>query len=184
MSTIQRADPPTVLAVDDLSEYLELYEQRLDDGYEVRTADSGSAALDALDGVDVVLLDRDMPDLSGDEVLARIHDRDYDPQVAIVSATEPDTDIYDVGYDAYLVKPVDEDELNRTVASLVRRATYFDALDELYDYSRRRATGSAAADDTADVDAEIAALRDTVDDVAAEFDVEDFRASYHRLIDE
>ncbi|MFB6105679.1 MAG: response regulator, partial [Halobacteriaceae archaeon] len=63
---------PTVVVVDDEEGIAEAYSYWLSDEYDVRTAQSGAGALETIDeDVDVVLLDRRMPDRSGDEVLDR-----------------------------------------------------------------------------------------------------------------
>lgn len=195
------ADQPTVLAVDDLPEYRRLYERRLGDDYEVITAENGSVALEALgDAVDIVLLDRSMPDMSGDEVLEAIRDANHDCRVAMVTANEPDEDVIDTGYDAYLVKPVTGDELVRTVERLLARSSYEAQLQELYTLcvkrAKARADGGAddaieplgAGDDadaeTADVAAieeRIREIRERVDETVSSFDTADYRASFRDL---
>lgn len=134
------AERATVLAVDDLPEYRRLYERRLGDDYEVLTAESGEAALRMLDDrIDVVLLDRSMPDMSGDEVLATIRAEGYPCRVAMVTANEPDDDVIDLGFDAYLVKPVTTGELNRTVQRLLARTSYEAHMQELFTLCVERA---------------------------------------------
>jgi len=59
-----------VLIVDDEPDLADLYASWLPEQYAVVTAYDGRGALDALDGsVNVVLLDRRMPGMSGDEVV-------------------------------------------------------------------------------------------------------------------
>lgn len=78
----------------------------------MKTASSGEKALELLDcAVDVVLLDRNMPGLSGDEVLREISRRGYECRVAMVTAVTPQSDIFDVEIEDYLVKPIHRDEL-------------------------------------------------------------------------
>ena len=74
--------------------------------------------------VDVVLLDRLMPGMSGDEVLETIRERRLDCRVAMVTAVEPDFDIIPMGFDAYLTKPLRREELRRTVRTLLARTSY------------------------------------------------------------
>ena len=70
---------PTILVVDDERQLADLYATWVGDDYAVRTAYDGQSALEQADeAVDVVLLDRHMPDLTGDEVLGRIRDRGLD----------------------------------------------------------------------------------------------------------
>ena len=166
----------TVLAVDDLQDYLNVYEHRLDDRYDVRTANGGEAALDVLSSdVDVVLLDRDMPGVSGDDVLAAIRDAGYDCRVAMVTANEPDEDVVGLGYDAYLRKPVSGDDLTDVVDRLLSLSTYVDAVDAFREASERRAAGEHD-------DAErVRELRDRADDVADGFDPRDYRVVFRDL---
>lgn len=115
----------TLLVVDDDPQILDLYKQYLSEDYTVRQAIDGESALERLgETVDVVLLDRRMPDRSGDEFLSHIRKRGYDCPVGMVTAIEPAVDILDLGFDDYIVKPVTREELIELVASLLRRVTY------------------------------------------------------------
>lgn len=118
------SDTPTVLVVEDERELADTYAAWLTDSYDVRTAYDGESALERLDGVDVVLLDRRLPGVTGDEVLDAIRERDADCQVAMVTAVEPDVDVFELGFDDYLVKPALRDDLEDLVERLCRRATY------------------------------------------------------------
>jgi len=118
-------DPPTVLIVEDEPQMLQLYRDYLDNGYSVRTAISGEEAFEQYDdSIDLVLLDRRMPGMSGDEVLAELRDRGFDGPIAMVSAVDPDVDIVDLSCDDYLVKPSSKEEFTTFVSTLLRRATY------------------------------------------------------------
>lgn len=118
------AGPTTVLVVDDEPSLVDLYRRWLDGDHDVRTATGGTEALDELTAdVDVVLLDRQMPGLSGDDVLDAIREREVDCRVAMVTATDPGLDVVDLPFDDYLTKPVSEAELRRAVQRL-------DALNE------------------------------------------------------
>jgi DNA-binding response OmpR family regulator len=110
----------TVLIVDDDREVVRTYRRYLDETYTIREAYDGESALAELDGdVDIVLLDRLMPGLSGGETLERIRDRGYDVRVAMVTAVDPDFDIVDMGFDDYVTKPTTRDELVGTVEELL-----------------------------------------------------------------
>jgi len=114
------ADPATVLVVDDEPDVTEVYAMWLNGEYRVRTANGGPEAVESMDeDVDVVLLDRRMPEMNGDEVLERIREDGYDCKVAIVTAVDPDFDIVDLPFDAYLTKPLMTEDLNRIVERLV-----------------------------------------------------------------
>ncbi|GAD53596.1 hoxA-like transcriptional regulator [Halarchaeum acidiphilum MH1-52-1] len=179
---------PTVLAVDDLDEYLQLYEAQLGDEYRVRTVSKAADALDLIDEtIDVVLLDRNMPDMSGDEVLERIRDAGHDCRVALVTAVEPDRDVVDMGFDASLVKPVSRDRLRDTVERLLRRTRYDDELTALYDLCAKRAShtdrGETDVEAYNDLVAEIGERRRAVDAAAAEFTPDDYRAAFRDIPD-
>ncbi len=113
----------TVLIVEDEEDVADTFRMWLDDIYEVTVAYSGSGALDKLEQVevDVVLLDRLMPGLSGDEVLERIETEGFDCRVAMVTAVEPDFDIVEMGFDEYITKPSSPEELRDTVEGLLER---------------------------------------------------------------
>jgi len=63
--------------------------------------------------VDVVLLDRMMPGMSGQEVLAAIRERGLDCRVAMVTAVDADFDVIEMGFDEYLGKPRTETNSKR-----------------------------------------------------------------------
>jgi DNA-binding response OmpR family regulator len=118
-----------VLIVDDDRDLADLYATWLQDDYYTRTVYSGRDALDELhDGIDVVLLDRRLPDIPGDEVLVTLRDRGMDCRVSMVTAVNPGFDILELGFDDYLTKPIDREELRRTVERLVD----IDSYDALY----------------------------------------------------
>ena len=122
----RRGTGATILVVDDEEEVADLYTVHLEDRYEVRTTYSGEEALEAIDGsVDVVLLDRRMPDISGDEVLERIRERGLDSRVVVVTAIEPDFDIVDMEFDDYITKPADRS----TLQEVVERQLVYDSYD-------------------------------------------------------
>jgi DNA-binding response OmpR family regulator len=150
-------DRTTILVVDDeevVRESFALYLEPV--GYAVRTVDSGEAALAAVDDdVDVVLLDRRMPDRSGDEVLEEIRARNVDCQIALVTAVDPDFDIVTIDCDDYLVKPVDRDDLVETVERL-------ELLDE-YDEAQRELSTLRVKRNVLEVEKHPSALEDSVE---------------------
>ncbi|PSP18009.1 DNA-binding protein [Halobacteriales archaeon QH_10_67_13] len=134
-------ETPTVLVVEDEADLVEMYELWLAGEYDIRTALDGQTGLEALDAeVDVVILDRRMPGLSGDEVLKHIDAEGFDCRVAMVTAVEPDFDILEMGFDAYLPKPVGQEQLRTTVERLLERAAYDNRLQEYYALVEKQAT--------------------------------------------
>lgn len=124
---------PTVLVVEDERELADLYHTWLKEAYSVRTAYNGEEALTELnDELDVVLLDRRMPDISGDEILEQIREESLNCRVAMVTAVEPDVNIVDMGFDDYLLKPISKADLNSTVEWLTSLTSYDELLQEYY----------------------------------------------------
>jgi len=133
-------DTPSVLIVEDEPDLANLYAAWLEDDCDVETAYDGSEALEAIDGaIDVVLLDRRMPGLSGDTVLETIREQSLECRVAMVTAVEPDFDIVELGFDDYLVKPVSKDELVDIIDQLLLRATDDEQLQELFALASKKA---------------------------------------------
>ena len=120
-------DRPTVLVVDDDSETADRYTKFLAEEYTVLTAYSGEAALEVVSPeVDVVLLDRRMPGISGEDVLKTIRERSIDCRIVMVTGVDPDVDILDLPFDDYLVKPVTRERIHDAVSRMLVR----DACDE------------------------------------------------------
>jgi DNA-binding response OmpR family regulator len=115
------ADDATILVVDDEPNVADAYALRLRTEYgNVETAYGGEKALEVVDdSIDVVLLDRRMPNVTGDDVLEEIRSRELSCHVAMVTAVEPDFDIVEMGFDDYVVKPVDRDELFGVVEKML-----------------------------------------------------------------
>lgn len=170
---MNRPDPPVVLVVEDEPDVAETYVRWLGD-YAVRRAETGADALAQLDEtVDVVLLDRMMPGMSGAEVLEEIRSREVDCRVAMVTAVDPGFDIIEMGFDEYITKPPDREQLVGTVDRLCHRATLDDDLQEYYSLVARRSTLEAefaesrleSNDEYAELVERIATHRAAVDDV-------------------
>jgi DNA-binding response OmpR family regulator len=185
-------EPATVLVVDDEPDVADAYAAQLDGEYDVSTAYGGEKALDTLDeSVDVVLLDRRMPGVSGDEVLERIRDRGLECRVAMVTAVDPDFDIIDMPFDDYVIKPVSRDELFGTVERLLTAAEYESKLRSYYSLAAKHATllGNkpeselAESEAFASLESEMEGLQSDLDATVSEFDDEDFEAAFRDLDD-
>ncbi|WP_255191509.1 HalX domain-containing protein [Natronobeatus ordinarius] len=131
---------PEVLVVDDETRLADLFAAWLETEWSVATAYDGEEALEKLtDSVEVVLLDRRMPGISGDEVLEEIREAGYDCRVVMVTAVDPDFDIIEMGFDDYLVKPVSKDDLHEIVNSVLRRSSYAADVQEYYSLVSKKA---------------------------------------------
>ncbi|WP_276260019.1 HalX domain-containing protein [Haloglomus litoreum] len=180
----------TVLVVDDEPDLADLYAAWLDEGHETRVAYGGNEAIEAFDeDIDVALIDRLMPEMSGDEVLRHIRETGYDCQVAMVTAVEPDFDIIEMGFDDYLVKPILRDELLAAVSNLFSRADYDSQLRDLYALVSKRAAlvtqkseeELSSSEEYRELEARIEALQSELDRTATELDSDDFEVAFRKL---
>jgi DNA-binding response OmpR family regulator len=108
---------PTAVVVDDEKEVADAYALRLRGLCDVETVYDGPSALRAVEGepVDLVLLDRHMPGMSGDEVLGELNDRGYEARVIMVTAIDPGFDVLGMPFDDYLCKPVDREDIREVI---------------------------------------------------------------------
>ena len=172
---MSNADRPTVLIVEDEPDVAETYRLWLADAYEVRWAEDGEEALSMVDGADVVLLDRMMPRMSGDEVLAELRRRGVECRVAMVTAVDPDFDIIEMGFDEYVSKPPTREGLRDTIETLLERDDYAEQVQQYRSLIAKRAAlvaekspGELAASDAFDdleerIERKRAALEDEQD---------------------
>lgn len=181
---------PTVLVVEDETELVKTFGRWLGSEYEVITATSADAALNAInETVDVVLLDRRLPDRPGGEVLQKIREEGYDCRVAMITAVDPDVDILDMEFDDYIVKPVPQDELLAIVSRLLSLAKYNDRVKQSFRLASKLAVleaekSSQALQQNPDYQAKREKLEDLnedIDDLLAEFDEGSFAVAYRDL---
>ena len=169
---MSESDSPVVLIVEDEPAVAEGYELWLEGEYETKRAADGAEALEVVDEtVDVVMLDRMMPELSGEQVLAKVRERELDVRVVMVSAVEPDFDVIEMGFDAYITKPPDREELLETIDGLIHRAELDDDLQEYYSLMERKSTLEAQKTEAELAEsAEYAELQERIDSARAEAD--------------
>jgi DNA-binding response OmpR family regulator len=124
MSEYERS--PRILVVEDDQDIADVLQRSLRmEGYEVRTAGDGLAALDEAHGFlpDVVILDLGLPRLDGIEVARELR-RDDDVPILMLTARdalESRVEGLDAGADDYLVKPFERQELLARIRALLRR---------------------------------------------------------------
>ena len=129
----------TVLVVDDEQRFVEAHARMLPEQYAVRKASGGHEALDIIDDtIDIVLLDREMPGLDGDEVASKIRNRGLDCRIVLLTAVEPDVDIIELGIQDYLTKPVDENELTECIEELLEWEEYDNPTADFFALSNKR----------------------------------------------
>src|SRR3989442_14136195 len=97
------------------------------ESYEVVTAYDGEAALRKVrdDAPDLVILDMQLPRMSGDEVCRRIRETSALPIIMLTGRKEEEEKarLLDLGADDYLTKPFGKKELVARVRAVLRRAS-------------------------------------------------------------
>jgi CheY-like chemotaxis protein len=125
-------DRRQILIVDDYPGALYMRSRILSDaGYEVLEATRGEQALSIAlaQRPSLVLLDVNLPDISGTEVCARLKRDPITAGIPVIQITAAEISPHAQqegmasGADAYLVEPVDQVTLLRSVVNLLERAT-------------------------------------------------------------
>jgi len=119
--------PKKILTVDDSKIVLDISEFVLTSaGYRVYTAVGGSEALEILgrQKIDLILVDINMPGMDGYELTSAIRSDDQFKAIPIIIVTteaeaKDKEKGFDVGADAYIVKPIVPEELLAHVKLLV-----------------------------------------------------------------
>jgi CheY-like chemotaxis protein len=167
----------TVLVVDDERDIADLYSTWLTEDYEARTAYGPHEALEKADeDVDVVFLDRQMPEMTGDEVLEELRRRQLDCRVVMVTAVDPDFDIVDMPFDEYLTKPVMLDDLRDATERMRTRESYDEQMQEFFALASKKATLESEKDP--------AELRENEEYTELDSEVENMRREADRTVDE
>ncbi len=115
-----------ILVVDDDHDHLRLVSRALNhEGYQVTAVDSGEKALLSIQmrTPDLLILDVNMPGISGIETLKKLRENQYYVAVIFVSANDKPEDVVaglDAGADGYIRKPFDIRELISRVRALFR----------------------------------------------------------------
>jgi CheY-like chemotaxis protein len=130
---------PRALLVDDEKEVADAYALRLRGLCDIETVYHGEDALSAAEHhqFDVVLLDRHMPGMSGDEVLATLSEREFDGRVIMVTAIDPGFDVLDMPFDDYLCKPIEREDIRAAVTQQCTILGY-ETLGEYFSVESRR----------------------------------------------
>ena len=122
--------PVRVLLVDDDPDMLQLLEEIIQEGFrdevQIRTTSDPKEARRRLESeiVDLLVTDLEMPEISGLELLRCAKRKNAWTQVLLVtghSNLDALTNAMDLGASDYLTKPIDQDELEEVVTSILRR---------------------------------------------------------------
>jgi two-component system response regulator AdeR len=131
-----------VLIVEDNPELADLFAMWLSTTYHVDTAYKPEEALRKLDSsVDIILLDRQISNYSGPQVIQEVRDDRSHIRVAVITATEPEFDDYivETEFDDYIVKPVSCEDLIEVTSDLVTREQYTELINNLHRLSKKKA---------------------------------------------
>ena len=131
MNLQMRNQPATVLLVDDYPDTLEMWTLYLrSHGYAVTTADNGidALAMARAQHPNLVILDLDLPGISGYEVARRLRGGDDTSEIPLIAATgysadQQINDAKDAGFDKILVKPCDPDSLIMAIENVLSAAS-------------------------------------------------------------
>lgn len=138
MSYNKQEQQDRILVVDDIFDNLLVIETILEDeGYEIEIQESSKLALEMVEESppDLILLDVMMPEIDGYEFTRRIRQNQQLPFIPILLITAYDSisvvEGLDVGADDFIRKPVDADELQARVRSLLRLKHSIDERDHM-----------------------------------------------------
>ena len=116
---------PRILVVEDDPSIRRGLEMNLQlEGFETVAAEHGGQALEAMEGVDLVILDIMLPHLNGYQVCQRLRAQGHDMPVILLSAKSEEVDIVrglELGADDYVTKPFRLAELLARVKAHLRR---------------------------------------------------------------
>lgn len=116
-----------ILIVDDDMSYVELLQILLEEeGFEVATAYRGRQALNIMshERVDLVLLDYQMPEMTGFEVLDFMNNNGFETKIPVILVSANyDKEVYDSAFKKgaryFIHKPLSWDELRKQMAKLL-----------------------------------------------------------------
>lgn len=181
----KQSSVPKALVIEDNGDLAETYSIWLEQKCDVHTATRGTAGLSWFDpSIDVVLLDRRLPDIAGDRVCREIRSRDDDVQIALITAIEPGEDLVDIPCDDYLVKPVTKDDVLDTVRELLLRSQLDEELQRHFAIASKMAALENSSSN--DADAAITDLRRQAERTRARIDerlseLDDFEAAFQTI---
>lgn len=126
------SETTNLLVVEDERDVAVTYARALSSEFDVEIAGTGQKGLEILaaDGIDIIVLDRRLPGMSGDEFLKTARKRGYSCPVVMMTAVEPDFDVLWLDFDDYLVKPVAPSVLQETLERNLELTSYAEPIQE------------------------------------------------------
>lgn len=161
--------------------------------YEVDTAADVESAREALDRrTDVVFVDEELPDGTGEDVVRSIRGRSIRARAAVFTPEVPRDDVSDRGFDEFLVTPVADDELQSAVERLLDLLAYDEKLRESAELASQRASMAAGVaewsgdieDRYSHVTARLDQLEDDLRTIGGRIGATGYRAAFRDIGDE
>jgi DNA-binding response OmpR family regulator/DNA-binding HxlR family transcriptional regulator len=113
----------SVLILEDERMVADIFTEYFAESYDVQHVRTGEEAIETYtDDIDLLIVDRKLEGMSGDDVAARIRAEHEQPLILCVSGVEPDDDICELAVDDYIHKPVEEAEMKTRLELLLDRA--------------------------------------------------------------
>ncbi|HEY5604834.1 MAG TPA: response regulator [Gammaproteobacteria bacterium] len=164
---------PKILVVDDEPFNLEIMQEILEEDYEVAYAKSGGECMNMVMGImpDVVLLDVNMPGMSGYEVCQQLKENPKTTNIPVTFVSALDTLAerlagYEVGGDDYICKPFEASELLSKVSIAVKYKKERESL--MADAEQAVNKAMSAMKNTGDVDVILEFMRSSLNCDSAE----------------
>lgn len=112
----------STMIVEDEQMVVSIIEDYFPDSYDIRSAETAQRALDTYhDDIELLIFDRRLRKMSGDELAASIRAEHKKQLMLCVSGVKPGNDIHQLQCDEYIQKPFTEDELKTKVELLLNR---------------------------------------------------------------
>ncbi len=129
-----------ILLVEDQVHQAELYKEFLSPKFDVKIANTGADALKYADeDTNVIILDRELPDMKGEVVLHKIkNEMKLDARIAMLTGQEPDEGILKLPVDDYQTKPIYENEINALVDTLLLRDMFVKVSEDMFRLTSKR----------------------------------------------
>ena len=132
----------TIIIVDDMTTNLLLLSDILKDDYNIKIAKSGSKALEILNSthdIDLVLLDIEMPDISGYEVCKQLKNSDKTKNIPIIFVTAKNSEAdeeygLNIGAIDYITKPFSKAIVKIRIKNQINLKLKTDLLEQLSMY--------------------------------------------------
>lgn len=120
-----------MMVVDDDRDLADTYALWLQEQCTTRIAYGGEQAREEIDDdVDVVVLDRRMPTLPGDRILAEIRERGLDCPVVMLTLVEPEAEVVERSVSEFLIKPVTKADLLEVIDEVLEPPGADEPIDE------------------------------------------------------